>query len=250
MHLLFKYLRAVTHHWLPLVGGGVLLTTIGVYERYARGNIPWPIYVAILVIFGGWASFLTWKAERESVLKMESRLTTTLKCSFHMQDERCVRRNRHIAPQNLGMSRAKQYGTYFRLVVTAMGDKSIHKCTGYITGIERAGQNLLAGEILKITFSDGNASDATERDVRPGKPEMLDFLFIGDDNVPTITTRNFTYPSSIPMNLLKSVGEYRIELLINGENTNSSGESSVSVRHGILLEWNGTEKQSTLRSSY
>jgi hypothetical protein len=62
----FAFIRAVSRHWLTLMGGGAITVALGVFERFSGKNVPLWVYVSILIFFVFFACYLAWRdAKRE-----------------------------------------------------------------------------------------------------------------------------------------------------------------------------------------
>jgi hypothetical protein len=60
------FAQAVGHHWITLMGGGVITVAVGVFERVSGKNVPLWVYGCILVFFAFLACYLAWRDERRA----------------------------------------------------------------------------------------------------------------------------------------------------------------------------------------
>jgi hypothetical protein len=58
------FLKAVGKHWVTLMGGGIGVVALGLFERFSGKIIPLWAYISILVFFVFVASYLAWRDER------------------------------------------------------------------------------------------------------------------------------------------------------------------------------------------
>jgi hypothetical protein len=136
----------------------------------------------------------------------ETELTNTrqlllpkIKCSFGMENPGCVRPNttltlavlNYVSGRPTGQMAAVT-GTYYRLAIETSGIGLVSHCTGYLTSIKRNGKAWVDGENLLLTFAPGEDPDSTNKNLRTGIVNYLDFFFIGDDNrTLMVTTKGF-----------------------------------------------------------
>jgi hypothetical protein len=73
---LWGFLRALGHHWITLMSGGVITVAVALVERLTRQNVPTWVYVSILVLFALCACYLAWRdvkrKENEAVSRLKS----------------------------------------------------------------------------------------------------------------------------------------------------------------------------------
>jgi len=63
----FAFIRAVSHHWLTLMGGGAITVALGVFERFSGKNVPLWVYVTVLILFVFFACYLAWRDARKEL---------------------------------------------------------------------------------------------------------------------------------------------------------------------------------------
>jgi hypothetical protein len=66
------YIAALWHHALGIVGGGALVICIGVWERWANKNVPWGVYVAVMILGTLTATFRAWEDQYRKAIESEA----------------------------------------------------------------------------------------------------------------------------------------------------------------------------------
>jgi hypothetical protein len=61
------FTRAVFAHWRLLMSGGVITVLLGVFEKFSGKDIPFSVYIGILILFVFIACFLAWKDARNEM---------------------------------------------------------------------------------------------------------------------------------------------------------------------------------------
>lgn len=69
----WKFLRAVTKHWVALVGGCTVIVLLGVVERISGQNIPLWVYISLLGTLGMVACYLVWKDAQKELAEKDTR---------------------------------------------------------------------------------------------------------------------------------------------------------------------------------
>lgn len=63
------FFRAVFAHWEVLMSGGVITVLLGVFEKFSAKDIPYPVYIAVIILFVFIACFLAWKDARNEMYR-------------------------------------------------------------------------------------------------------------------------------------------------------------------------------------
>lgn len=186
-------------------------------------------------------SALYWESKQE-IERLEDQLKPSIKCHFDILDAGCVRPNTTVSALQVVLGahsttpelrESRKRGVYYRIAVEAAGTTIVEKCTGYITLITKNLQPCFVGEKLLLTFAPAEGADSTAKDLRPQIREHLDFMFIGDDNRPVITTKDFKFPSSINTDeLFSERAEYVIHIVISPQN-------GMPTHYNIRFIWTG-----------
>jgi hypothetical protein len=202
----------------------------------------WPVALAIfffamvLII----TPFRLWRRERVRAESAEAKLIPKLRCAFGDQIPGCVRPNTTIygmpvvdyTTGSRVVGSMSVTGTYHRLAVEAIGLGTVRNCAARIPWIKRNGRRWFDGEYLIMPFVPSEAPDCDRRDIVAGRQELVDFLFIGNDQI-LITTKGFVVPTSINFpEMFRTPAEYLFRIEI------SSPDSS-PVAQEIKLFWTG-----------
>lgn len=67
MYSLWEFLRAVLRQWILLLSGGVLIVSLGIYERISQKQIPLAYYERLLGVFFLIACYRAWLREHHRV---------------------------------------------------------------------------------------------------------------------------------------------------------------------------------------
>jgi hypothetical protein len=71
---LLQFIKAVFSHTIVLLSGGLIIVSLGLFERFSGANVPLWIYVCVLASIVCYACFLEWKSEHKKSLGAETRL--------------------------------------------------------------------------------------------------------------------------------------------------------------------------------
>jgi hypothetical protein len=64
------FVRAVIHHWGVLMSGGIITFFIGVFQRFSGADIPYPVYIGVLILFVFIACYLAWIDARQEMHRL------------------------------------------------------------------------------------------------------------------------------------------------------------------------------------
>jgi hypothetical protein len=85
---LWQFLVAVSRRWYLLVSGGVVITAIGVFERYSETDVALSFYTILLALFIVAAAYLAWRDEKQKAARLLGENEYFMAEWNAMQDER------------------------------------------------------------------------------------------------------------------------------------------------------------------
>lgn len=68
---LWQFIKNVGHHWVALMSGGILIVSLGLFERFSGKNVPVEVYIAIIALIFCIAFYLAWRDERNSIIAIQ-----------------------------------------------------------------------------------------------------------------------------------------------------------------------------------
>src|SRR5262245_14132711 len=73
VHDLWRFVKALFHHWVPLLTCGGIMAALGVIEHRIGTSVSWPYYSATVTFFFLYSCFLAWRDECRGRVELEER---------------------------------------------------------------------------------------------------------------------------------------------------------------------------------
>ncbi|SRR5258708_27569707 len=236
-----NYLRAFFRHWFTAMSGPLSVPLVIAAYFVSNALLRLGLAATAIVCFG-FSSYWIWRTERQRVVHLSEKLRPKLLCSFSKDNSGCVKitENRAEVNSDGGIIPVFVRTTWYRLEIIADGNSMIPECIARLMSITMDGKVILGGEIVRLPFAPAASQDAHAKNILPGHPEYLDFLIIGDDGIPQISTNYFWMPSTVnAKSILTNHGDYFIRIVI-------SSTESTAIEVNVLFHWNGTSANSKI----
>ena len=85
---LLRFFRALFHHWIPMLTGGVIMAGVGGIEHLIQRCVPWSYYAAVILVFIFYSCFAAWRDEFRARSDLEERARPKLSIHFSGKDQR------------------------------------------------------------------------------------------------------------------------------------------------------------------
>jgi hypothetical protein len=129
---------------------------------------------------------------------------------------------------------------FWRLAVKTECLKSVTNCKGFLTRIDKDGENKWGDESQQLTFSQGEDPDALSKTVYNKVPAFLDVLVLTSNNeiIPGTKDRKWPYVASM-RDIFSEPGQYILTVAV-------TGDGSPTINALLSFNWTGYWQTSQL----
>ena len=165
--------------------------------------------------------------EKARADKLEERLRPKLRISFDKKDRGCLHETRITNGPKLKLASVR---------IDATGIGLVHDCGADLVSLSKDdGGNLLI-QGLPLIISPAERPNHSRKDVREGRPELVNILGIDENNSVRLWTENFYMPNYLAP--ITELGIYRILIRVFGSET---APSSIELSFNWTGNWQTAE---------